>query len=63
MSGKRRFGKSRMPVCPYIQASDTRGLTARQWNQLLTQMLDSMTMGQRKKPKDILRAVLRNYMR
>ena len=59
----RRFGKSRMPVCPYIQASDTRGLTARQWNQLLTQMLDSMTMGQRKKPKDILRAVLRNYMR
>lgn len=59
----RRFGKSRLPVCPYIQASDTRGLTARQWNQLMGQMLNSMSDAQRKKPGEILRAVLRNYMR
>ena len=59
----RRFGKSRMPVCPYVLMDDSRGLTARQWNQRLTQMLGIMTLGQRKSPRDTLKAVLRNYMR
>ena len=59
----RRFGKSRMPVCPYVLVGDSRGLTARQWNQRLTQMLGIMTLGQRKSPRDTLKAVLRNYMR
>ena len=59
----RRFGKSRLPVCPYIQAAGTRGFTARQWNQLMIQMLGSMSAGQRKKPGEVFSAVLRNYMR
>lgn len=59
----RCFGKSRMPVCPYIQAENTRGLTATQWMQLMRQLLDGMTARQRYLPADAFRAVLRNYMR
>ena len=59
----RRFGKSRMPVCPYIQAANTRGLTAQQWSQLMRTILDGMTARQRKMPLEALRAVMDNYMR
>ena len=59
----RRFGKSRLPVCPYIQASDTRGLTAQQWCQLMRQILDGMTTRQRQMPVETFRAVLNNYMK
>ena len=59
----RRFGKSRMPVCPYVIASDTRGLTAHQWCQLMRQILDGMTARQRRLPTDTFRAVMRNYMK
>ena len=59
----RSFGKGRLPVCPYIIASDTRGLTATQWSQLMRQILDGMTARQRQMPTDTFRAVLRNYMK
>ena len=59
----RRFGKSRLPACPYIIASDTRGLTAAQWSQLMRQILDGMTARQRQIPTDTFRAVMRNYMK
>ena len=59
----RRFGKSRLPACPYILASDTRGLTAAQWSQLMRQILDGMTARQRQMPTDTFRAVMRNYMK
>ena len=59
----RLFGKSRLPVCPYIQASNTRGLTARQWSQLMRNILDGMTARQRKMPLEALRAVMDNYMK
>lgn len=59
----RHFGKSRLPVCPYIQAANTRGLTAQQWSQLMRTILDGMTARQRKMPLEALRAVMDNYMR
>ena len=59
----RRFGKGRLPVCPYILASDTRGLTASQWCQLMQQLLEGMTARQRQLPMQTLRAVLSNYMK
>lgn len=59
----RRFGKGRLPVCPYIQASTTRGLNAKQWSQLMRSILDGMTARQRRKPLDGLRSVMDNYMK
>lgn len=59
----RRFGKGRLPACPYIVASDTRGLTATQWSQLMRQILDGMTARQRQMPTEDFRAVMRNYMK
>ena len=59
----RRFGKGRLPACPYIVASDTRGLTATQWAQLMRQILDGMTARQRRMPSEDFRAVMRNYMK
>ena len=59
----RRFGKSKLPVCPYIQARDTRSLTAKQWCQLMRGILDSMTARQKKMPLDSFRAVMNNYMK
>ena len=59
----RKFGKSRLPVCPYIQASNTRGLTAKQWSQLMHAILESMTARQRKRLGDLLNAVMDNYMK
>lgn len=60
----RRFGKSRLPVCPYIQASSTRGLTAQQWCQLMRHLLDGMSLQKKKKhPMDHFNSVMRNYMR
>lgn len=59
----RRFGKSRLPACPYIIASDTRGLTATQWSQLMRQILDGMTARQRHQSSETFRAVMRNYMK
>ena len=59
----RRFGSSKLPICPYIYASSTKGLTARQWSQLMRVMIDSMTARQRKRPADEFRSVLRNYMK
>ena len=59
----RKFGKSRLPVCPYIQAANTRGLTAKQWSQLMHAILEGMTARQRKRPVDIFQAVMDNYMK
>ena len=59
----RRFGKSRLPVCPYIHASNTRGLTAKQWSQLMRSIMDGMTARQRKMPLDSFRSVMDNYMK
>ena len=59
----RCFGKGRLPGCPYIQASDTRGLTAQQWSQLMRQILEGMTARQRKLPLENLRSVMDNYMK
>lgn len=59
----RRFGKSRLPACPYIQASNTRGLTAKQWSQLMRSILEGMSAGPKHRPMDGLRSVLDNYMK
>lgn len=59
----RRFGKSRLPVCPYIQVSNARGMTAQQWCQLMRNLLDGMTARQRKMPLEALRSVMDNYMK
>ena len=59
----RSFGSSRLPACPYIHASDSRGLTASQWCQLMRQILDGMTSRQRQMPMETYRAVMKNYMK
>ena len=59
----RSFGKSKLPLCPYIQASDTRGMTAKQWCQLMHQLLDGMTARQKGMLRENLQAVLGNYMK
>ena len=59
----RSFGKSRLPVCPYIQADNSRGLTAMQWSQLMRQMLGGMSARRRKRPMDGFQSVMRNFMR
>lgn len=59
----RRFGNSRLPVCPYIQTNDTRGLTAQQWSQLMRHILDGMTARQRQMPLESFRSVMNNYMK
>ena len=59
----RRFGKSRLPICPYIRAHNTRGLTAQQWSPLMRHILDSMTAHQKRMYSDALQSVLRNYMK
>jgi len=59
----RRFGKSRLPACPYIHAGNTRGFTATQWCQLMRQVLDGMTARQRQMPAETFRAVMGNYMK
>ena len=59
----RKFGKSRMPVCPYIRVSNARGLTALQWSQLMRQILGSMAARRRKFSLDGFRSVMDNYMK
>ena len=59
----RRFGNSRLPECPYLQAAGTHGLTAKQWSQLIRHVLDSMSARQRKNTMDGLRSVMNNYMK
>lgn len=59
----RRFGRERLPDCPYIQAADSRGLTAQQWSQLMRHMLSSMTSHQRRSAVAGFRSVLNNYMK
>lgn len=59
----RHFGKSRLPVCPYLQAPGTHGLTGRQWQQMMRHVMDSMSIRKRKSPLSGFRSVLRNYMR
>ena len=59
----RQFGKSRLPVCPYIQISNARGLTAQQWSQTMRHILDGMSSRQRKLPLESLRSVMDNYMK
>lgn len=59
----RRFGNGRLPVCPYIQAIDTQGLTAQQWAQLMRHILDAMTARQRGMLLEIFRSVMDNYMK
>lgn len=56
----RRFGSSRLPLCPYIYASNTKGLTAARWCQLMRIILDGMTVHQRKTYVDIFRSLTRN---
>lgn len=59
----RRFGKSRLPVCPYIRVSNSRGLTALQWAQLMRHVLEGMGARQRRMPLDGFRSVMNNYMK
>ena len=60
----RRFGRERLPDCPYIQAADSHGLTAQQWSQLMRHMLSSMTtVHQRRSREAGFRSVLNNYMK
>lgn len=59
----RKFGKSRLPVCPYIRVSNSRGLTALQWSQLMRQILGSMAARRRRISLDGFRSVMDNYMK
>lgn len=59
----RRFGKARMPLCPYIQTGRGSGLTALQWSQLMRHMLTVMTLRQRKMLLENFRAAIRRNMR
>ncbi len=59
----RQFGKSRLPVCPYIQTGNSHGLTAYQWSQLMRHILTGMTIHQKKLVSENFRSVMRNYMR
>ena len=59
----RKLGKSRLPVCPYIVAGNTRGLTAKQWSQLMRSMLESMSAPRKERPMSGLRSVMDNYMK
>ena len=59
----RRFGGQRLPVCPYIRVSNSKNLTAKQWSQLMRQILESMATRQKKMPLENLNSVLDNYMR
>lgn len=59
----RRFGKSRLPACPYIQTADAGSLTALQWSQLMRQILDGMNARQRQMPLENMRKILRNARR
>lgn len=55
----RRFGSSKLPLCPYLYSSNTSGLTARQWSQLMRIVLDGMTARQRNWPPEPLRSILK----
>ena len=59
----RKLGKGRLPVCPYIVAGNTRGLTAKQWSQLMRSMLESMSAPRKERPLSGLRSVMDNYMK
>ena len=59
----RSFGKSKLPLCPYIQASDTRGMTGKQWSQLMHQLLEGMHARQKGALRENLQEVLGNYMK
>ena len=59
----RRFGSGKLPLCPYLYASNTRGLTGRQWAQLMRIVLDGMTARQKRKHVDDFRSVMKNYMK
>lgn len=56
----RRFGKLRLPPCPYILAADTANLTAVQWSQLMRQILDGMNARQRQMPLEKMRKAVRS---
>ena len=57
----RRFGSSRLPICPYIYASSTKGLTAAQWSQIMRIILDGMAV-HRKKIGTRLSAAIRKFI-
>jgi len=59
----RRFGKSRLPICPYIQTGNAHGLTAHQWSQLMRHILSGMTVKQKRMLTETFRTFLRNSMR
>ena len=59
----RHFGKSRLPVCPYLQTPNSHGLTGRQWYQLMRHVMDNMSIRKRSNPLSGFHSVLRNYMR
>ena len=59
----RRFGAHRLSACPYIRVSNSQGLTAKQWSQLMRQILETMATRQKKRPLENLNYVLDNYMR
>lgn len=56
----RRFGKLRMPPCPYILTADAHNLTARQWCQLMRQVLDGMNARQKQMPLEKMRKAVRS---
>lgn len=59
----RRFGRERLPDCPYIQLADSHGLTAQQWSQIMRHVLSGMTARQRKSVAESFRSVMDNYMK
>ena len=59
----RRFGPSRLPLCPYLYSSNTKGLTARQWSQLMRIVLEGMTARQKRMPMEAVLSIIKNYRR
>jgi len=59
----RRFGKTPMPICPYIQIGKVGSLTASQWNQLMHHVLTVMTLRQRKMPLERIKTILGKTLR
>ncbi len=56
----RRFGKARQPMCPYILTADAGNMTAKQWKQLMHQILGGMTARQRQMPLENMMKTLQS---
>lgn len=59
----RRFGKTRLPDCPYITMVSDSHLTATEWSRLMTQVVETMDARSRQMPMERLIAFVRGLMK